>query len=105
MSISDDVDAETLIARLSGPLTAPDRVAFRRAAENALQQLPCVGEGVAYRTVATLWRNYFTPLDPRRTCFDIADELPELPRSRLVNQPPIEYGGDLRHVRYRRKRR
>jgi hypothetical protein len=100
----DDADPEILISRLSGPLAPPDRVAFRRAAESALEQIPCAGEGIVYRVLREVWRNYFVPLDPNRTCWDIAGELPGMQRSRLVNQPPIEYGGDLRHVRYRKPR-
>jgi hypothetical protein len=100
----DDVDSEALIARLSGPLTPPDRAAFRQAAEDALARVPCWGEGAAYRAVAALQRNYFAPLDDRRARWDIADELGSLRSSKLANGPPIEYGGDLRHVRYRRLR-
>jgi hypothetical protein len=61
MSIPDDVDADALISRLAGPLLPVDRIAFRRAAENALQQLPCAGEGLAYRIVREVWRGYFHP--------------------------------------------
>ena len=35
MSIIDDSDCDALIARLVGPLSPPDRVAFRRVAEEA----------------------------------------------------------------------
>jgi hypothetical protein len=60
------VDAEDLIARLSGGLAPADRTAFRRAAENALAISPdCSGEGSTYRVVAKLWRGYFHP--PRDT--------------------------------------
>jgi hypothetical protein len=96
----EDTDPELLIARLAGPLAPSDRDAFRAAAESALEQLPCAGEGLAYRVVVTLWRGYFHP--PQDASWDISQELESLRRSRLVNKPAIEYGGDLRHIRYRK---
>jgi hypothetical protein len=45
--IPDDV--EQLISRLAGPLSPPDLIAFRRAAEDALARVPCWGEGTVYR--------------------------------------------------------
>jgi|SRR5262245_21922368 hypothetical protein len=58
------IDAEDLIAHLSGGLAPPDRVAFRRAAENAMATSPqCSGEGAAYRIIAQLWRKYCPPAD------------------------------------------
>ena len=104
MSLSDDADAETLISHLAGPLSPSDREAFRRAAEEALTRVPCWGEGAVYRAVAALQRAYFIPLDDRRARWDIEDELAHLRRSKLANGPPIEYGGDLRHVLYRKLR-
>jgi hypothetical protein len=104
MSLSDDADAETLISHLAGPLSPSDREAFRRAAEDALTRVPCWGEGAVYRALAALQRTYFAPLDDRRARWDIADELGSLRSSKLANGPPIEYGGDLRCVRYRRLR-
>jgi hypothetical protein len=95
MPIPDDADPDVLISRLAGGLAPSDRAAFRHAAESALAQLPCAGEGLAYRTVAILWRSYFHP--PADTS-DIAHER----HSKLTNKPPIEYGGDLRRVRYRK---
>ena len=57
-----NVDAEDLIARLSGGLAPQARVAFRRAAENAMAtSRDCSGEGSAYRVIARLWRYYFHP--------------------------------------------
>src|SRR5262245_24103865 len=99
MPIPDDADPEILISRLAGVLAPPDRVAFRRAAEDALARVPCWGEGAVYRAVAALWRNYFTPPDDHRASWDISQGER---RSKLTAGPPIEYGGDLRHVRYRR---
>ena len=55
-----DVDAEDLIARLSGGLAPADRASFRKAAETALATSPeCSGEG--YRVIARLWRSCFNP--------------------------------------------
>lgn len=74
--LSDDVDAEQIISRLAGPLSPPDRAAFRRAAEDALTRLPCWGEGTVYRAVAALQRAYFNPPNDRRMSWDISQELP-----------------------------
>jgi hypothetical protein len=49
MSITDDLDPDALISRLAGPLSPPDRAAFRAAAEDALTRVPCWGEGSLYR--------------------------------------------------------
>ena len=98
MPIPDDADPDVLISRLAGGLAPPDRAAFRSAAEAAIEQLPCAGEGVIYRVVSGVWRSYFHP--PDDASWDIAQDLPR--RSKLANGPPIEYGGDLRHVRYRK---
>jgi hypothetical protein len=104
MSIPDDADPDVLISRLAGPLLPADPAAFRRAAEDALSQVPCWGEGAVYRAVAVLQRQYFDPPDDRRAGWDIAQELDSLRSSRLINRPPIEYGGDQRHIRYRKLR-
>ena len=60
------INAEDLIARLSGGLSPADRAAFRKAAESAVASSPdCSGEGSTYRVIAKLWRQYFHP--PRDT--------------------------------------
>jgi hypothetical protein len=60
------IDAEDLIARLSGGLAPADRAAFRKAAENALATSPeCSGEGSTYCVITKIWRDYFHP--PRDT--------------------------------------
>jgi hypothetical protein len=100
MSIPDDIDPDTLISRLAGPLAPADRDAFRRAAEEALARMPCWGEGAAYRAVAVLQRAYFTPPADHRVGWDISQDLRS---NKLTDGPPIEYGGDLRHVRYRQR--
>jgi hypothetical protein len=87
MSIPDDVDPDALISRLAGGLAPADRAAFRRAAEHALEQLPCAGEGLVYRIVSGVWRAYFHP--PEDTSWDIAHELASLRRSKLANRPPV----------------
>ena len=89
MSIPDHIDADVLISRLAGPLHADDRAAFRRAAEAALALLPCLGEGLAYRTVAGLQRAFFTPPpDGGRVAWDISHER-NARTSKLVNKPPL----------------
>ena len=100
MPIPHDVDPETLISRLAGPLAPPDRAAFRQAAEDALARVPCLGEGAAYRAVAVLQRAYFNPPTDDRAAWDIGQEARP---SKLRAAPAIEYGGDLRHVRYHRR--
>jgi hypothetical protein len=101
MSIISD-DTEQLISRLAGPLSPPDRIAFRRAAEDALARVPCWGEGAIYRAVAGLQRAFFDPPSEDRAHWDIEQELRP---SKLRDAPAIEYGGDLRHVRYRKQAR
>jgi len=96
-TISDDV--EQLISRLAGPLSPRDRVAFRRAAEDALTRVPCWGEGAVYRAVAGLQRAFRNPPTDGRAHWDIEQELRP---SKLRDAPAIEYGGDLRRVRYRK---
>ena len=96
MSISDDVDSDLLISRLAGPLTPDARQAFRRAAEDALARLPYVGEGAIYRAVAPLQRAYFDPPDDYRASWDISRDCWS---SKLVKQPAIEHGRDLRRTR------
>jgi len=97
-TISDDV--EHLISRLAGPLSPRDRAAFRRAAEDALARVPCWGEGAVYRAVASLQRAFRDPPTDGRAHWDIEQELRP---TKLKSAPPIEYGGDLRRVRYRKR--
>jgi hypothetical protein len=84
---TDYVDAEQIISRLAGPLSPPDRIAFRRAAEDALTRVPCWGEGAIYRAVAGLQRAFFDPPNDRRMSWDISQELPR--GSKLTNAVPI----------------
>src|SRR5262249_23118446 len=95
------VDTEFLISRLCGPLNPTDRPAFRHAAESALADQGCLGDGLVYRTLVPLWRSYFHPPDDRRAMWDISNE--HRGTNKLSNRPPIEYGGDLRPVRYRKR--
>ena len=79
------VDAEDLIAHLSGGLAPADRASFRRAAENALATSPeCSGKGSAYRVIARLWRQYFHPPDTRGGASWY--EKHERPASKLVSE-------------------
>jgi hypothetical protein len=99
LPLSDDADPDILISRLAGPLAPADRVAFRRAAEAALAQVSCWGEGAVYRAVAVLQRNYFVPPEDTRAAWDISQE----PRtSKLTQGPPIEQGRDRRFTRHLR---
>jgi hypothetical protein len=97
LAIPDDADPDILISRLAGPLAPADRVAFRRAAEDALAVLPCAGEGIIYRTVAPLQRVYFDPPTDGRAHWDIEHEL--FRASKLKAAPAIE------QVRYRKQER
>ena len=99
-TIPDDV--EQLISRLAGPLSPRDRVAFRHAAEDALTRVPCWGEGAVYRAVASLQCAFRDPPSDRGAHWDIAHELRD---TKLKRAPPIEYGGDGRHIRYRKHAR
>jgi len=99
MSIIEDLDPDALISRLAGPLSPPDRIAFRRAAEDALTRVPCWGEGAIYRAVASLQRAFFDPPTDRQGSYRCNRA------SKLKAAPAIEYLGDLRHVRYRKQAR
>jgi hypothetical protein len=103
MSITDDLDSDALISRLAGPLSPPARAAFRAAAEDALTRVPCWGEGAVYRTVASLQRAFFDPPSDHRAYWGIEQEFSHA--SKLKAAPAIGYGGDLRHVRYRKHAR
>jgi hypothetical protein len=98
MPIPDDTDVDRVISRLAGPLEPAAREAFRQAAEEALAHIPhaCWGEGLAYRVVAILQRQYFDPPDDRAAGWDIGQEVRT---SKLKQASPIE------HVRYRRQER
>jgi hypothetical protein len=103
MSIADDLDSDALISRLAGPLSPPARAAFRAAAEDALTRVPCWGEGAVYRTVAGLQKAFFDPPSDGRARWDIEWELART--SKLKAAPAIEYLGDGRRVRYRKRAR
>jgi hypothetical protein len=89
--IPDDADPDTLISHLAGPLPLDARSAFRAAAEAALAQIPagCWGEGVIYRAIAALQRDYFIPPDDHRASWDISQESRA---SKLRSAPAIGYG-------------
>jgi hypothetical protein len=91
-----------LISRLAGPLSPPDRIAFRRAAEDALTRVSVQGEGSNYRALKDLQRAFFDPPSDRGAHWDIEQELRP---TKLKSAPPIEYGGDLRRVRHRKQTR
>jgi hypothetical protein len=97
--ILDDADPDILILRLAGPLPLDARAAFRQAAEAALAQIPCWGEGAAYRAVAVLQRDYFVPPDDHRATWDITHEGHA---SKLTREPPLEHGRDRRVTRHLR---
>ena len=58
---TSDIDAEQLINRFCGSLAPADRAAFHAAAESALSAIACNGEGIAFRTLRDVWRDYFHP--------------------------------------------
>jgi len=58
---TSEIDFEQLICRFCGALLPCDRADFRRAAEAAIEQIPCAGEGVAYRVLRDVFRQYFHP--------------------------------------------
>jgi hypothetical protein len=63
MSLPPEVD--DLVQQLSHSLEPPQRHAFVDAAQAALGTIPCLGVGVAYRTLAGLQRQFFDPPDDR----------------------------------------
>jgi len=100
MPIPDHVDPDVLISRLAGGLAPPDRAAFRSAAEAAIEQIPCAGEGVAYRTLREVFRQYFHPPSDVQTGRPLG--LGSRRPSKLSNGPPIgaddpRAGGRDRH--------
>jgi hypothetical protein len=94
------LDYDALISRLAGPLSPPDRVAFRCGAEEVFSKVPCWGEGAVYRTVAALQRRFFDPPTFGRAHWDIGHEARP---SRLKSAAPIAHAGDGRVVRYRKR--
>jgi hypothetical protein len=103
LTVINDAYVDSLISRLARPLaSAADREAFRIAAQDALAGLPCWGEGAIYRAVASLQRTFGDPRSDRGAHWDIEQELRD---TKLKSAPPIEYGGDLRHVRYHKQTR
>jgi hypothetical protein len=97
--VSIHPDADSAVARLAGPLAPDVRPAFYQAAQAALAQIACPGEGVIYRTLKPIQRAYFSAPSDLRAQWDIAFERPGV--SKLIAKPALEYVGDQRHVRYR----
>jgi hypothetical protein len=59
MSLPPEVD--DIVQQLSYSLEPPQRHAFIDAAQVVLGSIPCLGVGVAYRTLVGLQRKYFDP--------------------------------------------
>jgi hypothetical protein len=80
------MDAESLIAHLSGALHPTDRAAFRQAAENALATSPiCLGPGSIHRIVVSIWRIYFrAPREDRPNTWTTGQKN----ASKLITEPP-----------------
>jgi hypothetical protein len=88
-SLLDELDlAEATISDLSQSLTTAARRAFRQAAIAALSHLNPVGAGNAYRVLASIQPDFFSPPDNLRARWDITQD----PRtSKLHRQPAIEH--------------
>jgi hypothetical protein len=71
MSIDYDLDCDELIFRLAGPLSPPERIAFNRAAEEALARAPCWGEGAVYQAVVALQRTFFSSAAFDRVAYEL----------------------------------
>jgi hypothetical protein len=82
--------ADSIISDLSQSLAPLEREAFRQEALVALASLEVLGPGVAWRVVAPLQRNYFTPPSDKRMAYDIASN--QCRGNRLTNQAPIGRG-------------
>jgi hypothetical protein len=81
-------DAHLLVAELGASLSPPQYAAFETAARSALAAIPCLGVGVAYRTLVGLQRQYFDPpLDPRVA--NTGGRHYRTGNSKLANLPPI----------------
>jgi hypothetical protein len=93
----DDADPDLLISRLAGPLTPDARQAFRRAAEDALARVPCLGEGAAYRALVPIQWSFFDPPADSRTGWDISQEWTRA--TKLMAAPALEHGRDLRFTK------
>ena len=61
MPLSAEIDE--LVSQLSASLTPPQHDAFLDAARTALADIPCLGEGLAYRILVPLF--FDPPLDVR----------------------------------------
>jgi hypothetical protein len=96
-TVINNADVDSLISRLSRPLSVADREAFRAAARDALAHVPVHGEGSNYRAIKNLQRAYFDPPTRHRASWVISDDLAR--PNKLANLPPIEHSGDLRRVR------
>jgi hypothetical protein len=97
MPIPDEIDE--LVQQLSASLVPPQHNAFIAAARTALAAIPCIGPGSAYRILAPLQRQFFDPPDDARAAAGPRHHKP----NRLNTLPPLEYAGDQRAVRYRRR--
>ena len=83
----NDFDPDALISRLAGPLTPPNRAAFRAAAEDALAHLAHPGPGSIYRTLVPLQKLFFDPPSWEHHAPH------KLRSSKLRDAPPIERAG------------
>ena len=80
----DDVDL--LLSELSASLSPPQYFAFIAAARAALEGIPCLGPGAAYRALAPLQKFYFDPPpDARHANLGARHYRP----SKLTAAPPI----------------
>jgi hypothetical protein len=82
MSLPPEVD--DLVQQLSYSLEPPQRHAFIDAAQAALGSIPCLGVGVAYRTLAGLQRKYFDP-----PCDRVAYGPSHHRQNKLNSLPPV----------------
>ena len=64
-----------------------------------MARVPCWGEGAVYRAVAVLQRDYFDPPTDDRASWDISQGRHT---SKLIREPPLEHGRDLRVTRHLR---
>jgi hypothetical protein len=85
VAISDIDDVELLVSELSASLAPPQRHAFLAAARVALADIPCLGPGIAFRTLAELQKKGFW--DPPPDTRSLAG--PRHNGSKLVRAEPI----------------
>jgi hypothetical protein len=103
-------DTETRIFSLAQPLEEPDRLAFIKAATEAVETLGpnADGPGAVHRLLAPLWRQFFHPPSetspPNRSRAYHPDDDAEARALTKFAREADRQTEEVRRIRYRRKR-